>query len=124
MIPFNIVALPILPAVGSTQLALDAAPLANIGSRSSPTSPKALAATRTRVDCFSAEKFIKHVFMDSDTELAVLSFVPELPENDPLSLEEANRVRVLVDRMEGAHRLFLHAMVVPNAGPEVARSNS
>ena len=59
----------------------------------------------------------KHVFLDSDTELAVLSFVPELPERNPLSLEEANRVRVLVDRMEGAHRLFLHAMVVLNAGP-------
>jgi predicted TIM-barrel fold metal-dependent hydrolase len=72
------------------------------------------------VNCFSAEKFIKHVFMDSDTELAVLSFVPELPERNPLSLEEANRVRVLVERMEGAHRLFLHAMVVPNASPEVA----
>jgi hypothetical protein len=71
------------------------------------------------VDCFSAEKFIKHVFMDSDTDLAVLSFVPELPENNPLSLEEANRVRVLVDRMEGAHRLFLHAMVVPS-GREIA----
>ena len=27
---------------------------------------------------------------------------PELPENNPLSLEEANRVRVLVDRMAGA----------------------
>ena len=62
----------------------------------------------------------KHVFLDSDTELAVLSFVPELPERNPLSLEEANRVRVLVDRMEGARRHFLHAMVVPNAGPEVA----
>ncbi len=72
------------------------------------------------VACFSAEQFIKHVFLDSDTRLAVLSFVPELPERNPLSLEEANRVRVLVDRMEGAHRLFLHAMVVPNAGPEIA----
>jgi uncharacterized protein len=72
------------------------------------------------VACFSAEQFIKHVFMDSDTELAVLSFVPELPENNPLSLEEANRVRVLVDRMAGAPRLFLHAMVVPNAGPDIA----
>jgi hypothetical protein len=41
--------------------------------------------------------------------------VPELPERNPLSLEEAERVRVLVERMEGAHRLFLHAMVVPNA---------
>jgi hypothetical protein len=72
------------------------------------------------VDCFSADQFIKHVFMDSDTQLAVLSFVPELPENNPLSLEEAERVRVLVEQMEGAHRLFLHAMVVPNAGPEIA----
>jgi uncharacterized protein len=72
------------------------------------------------VACFSADQFIKHVFLDSDTDLAVLSFVPELPENNPLSLEEADRVRVLVDRLEGARRLFLHAMVVPNAGREVA----
>ena len=72
------------------------------------------------VDCFSAEQFIKHVFLDSDTDLAVLSFVPELPEHNPLSLEEAERVRVLVEQMEGAHRLFLHAMVVPNAARDRA----
>jgi predicted TIM-barrel fold metal-dependent hydrolase len=72
------------------------------------------------VACFSADKYIKHVFMDSDTDLAVLSFVPELPENNPLSLEEADRVRVLINQMGGAERLFLHAMVIPNAGPEVA----
>src|SRR5262249_35210225 len=82
--------------------------------------PQASCGENDPVDCFSAEKFIKHVFLDSDTELAVLSFVPELPENNPLSLEEANRVRVLVDSMDGAKRLFLHAMVVPNAGEEVA----
>ncbi len=51
---------------------------------------------RDPVDCFAAERFIKHVFLDSDTDLAVLSFVPELPERNPLSLEEAARVRVLV----------------------------
>ena len=72
------------------------------------------------VACFSADKYIKHMFMDSDTDFAVLSFVPELPENNPLSLEEADRVRVLVNQMGGADRLFLHAMVIPNAGPEVA----
>ena len=81
--------------------------------------PQASCGDNDPVDCFSSEQFIKHVFMDSDTELAALSFVPELPENNPLSLEQANRVRVLVDP-EGAHRLFLHAMVVPNAGPDVA----
>jgi uncharacterized protein len=74
---------------------------------------------RDPVDCFSAEQFIKHVFLDSDTDVAVLSFVPELPERNPLSLEEAERVRVLVERMEGANRLYLHAMVVPNGGPEI-----
>ena len=99
---------------------LGAAPPANIGSKSSPTSRTGPAVHDDPVDCFSAEQFIKHVFMDSDTDLAVLSFVPELPENNPLSLEEANRVRVLVDRMDGAQRLFLHAMVVPNAGPDMA----
>jgi hypothetical protein len=82
--------------------------------------PQGSCGDRDPVDCFSAEQFIKHVFMDSDTQLAVLSFVPELPERNPLSLEEAERVRTLVERMEGAHRLFLHAMVVPNAGPEIA----
>jgi predicted TIM-barrel fold metal-dependent hydrolase len=77
--------------------------------------PQGSCGNRDPVDCFSAEQFIKHVFLDSDTQLAVLSFVPELPERNPLSLEEAERVRVLVERMQGAHRLFLHAMVVPNA---------
>jgi hypothetical protein len=72
------------------------------------------------IACFSAEKYIKHVFMDSDTDVAVLSFVPELPENNPLSMEEAERVRVLVKQMDGADRLYLHSMVIPNAGPEVA----
>ena len=82
--------------------------------------PQGSCGDRDPVDCFSADQFIKHVFMDSDTDLAVLSFVPELPERNPLSLEEAERVRVLVERMDGANRLFLHAMVVPNGGSEIA----
>jgi predicted TIM-barrel fold metal-dependent hydrolase len=77
--------------------------------------PQGSCGERDPVDCFAAEQFIQHVFLDSDTDLAVLSFVPELPERNPLSLEEAERVRVLIERLEGAKRLFLHAMVVPNA---------
>lgn len=77
--------------------------------------PQGACGDRDPVDCFSAEQFIKHIFMDSDTDLAVLSFVPEIPEHNPLSLKEAERVRALVEGMEGAHRLFLHCMVVPNA---------
>ena len=71
------------------------------------------------VDCFAAERYVDEVFMSSDTDLAVLSFVPELPENNPTSLEEANRTRTLVERLgDGRHRLLLHAMVIPNRKPQ------
>ncbi len=67
------------------------------------------------VACFSAERFIKEVFVDSDTHMAVLSFVPALPEDNPLSLEEAQRTRQLVRALKGSDRLLLHGMVIPNA---------
>jgi uncharacterized protein len=67
------------------------------------------------VACFSADRFIKEVFVDSDTHMAVLSFVPALPEDNPLSLEEAQRTRQLVSALKGSDRLLLHGMVIPNA---------
>lgn len=73
------------------------------------------------IACFSADRFIKEVFVDSDTQIAVLSFVPGLPDDNPLSIEEALRVRALVERLKGAGRLLLHAPVVPNAPGEVER---
>jgi uncharacterized protein len=73
------------------------------------------------VACFSAERFVKEVFVDSDTQIAVLSFVPGLPEDNPLTLDEARRTRELVARLKGTDRLLLHAPVVPNAPGEVER---
>ncbi len=67
--------------------------------------------------CFDAQHFVKEVFLDSDTDMAVLSFVPELPENNPLSLREAARVREVVAALGHGRRLLLHAMIVPNAEP-------
>ena len=45
--------------------------------------PQGSCGERDPVDCFSAERFIKHVFLDSDTRPRRLSFVPELPERQP-----------------------------------------
>jgi predicted TIM-barrel fold metal-dependent hydrolase len=73
------------------------------------------------VACFTADRFIKEVFVDSDTQIAVLSFVPGLPQDNPLTVEEALRVRTLVERLKGSGRLLLHAPVVPNAPGEVER---
>src|ERR1700741_2623793 len=58
--------------------------------------------------------FIKDVFMDSDTDLMVLSFVPSTREAEPVTIEAADAVRRIVDRLEGTHRLLLHGRVNPN----------
>jgi len=60
------------------------------------------------------EVFIKDVFMDSDTDLMVLSFVPSTRENEPVTIEAADAVRRIVDKLQGTHRLLLHGRVNPN----------
>ncbi|QBQ54148.1 amidohydrolase family protein [Nitrosococcus wardiae] len=66
------------------------------------------------IECFSAEHFIREVFLDSDTDMAVLSAVPAAPEDNPLSTEEAAATRALVEAMEGNYRLLIHGLVHPN----------
>ena len=60
------------------------------------------------------EVFIKDVFMDSDTDLMVLSFVPSSREAEPVTIQAADEVRRIVQRLEGTHRLLLHGRVNPN----------
>src|SRR6185503_16581234 len=62
----------------------------------------------------SAEVFIKDVFMDSDTDVMVLSFVPSTREGEPVTIQAADEVRRLVEKLEGTHRLLLHGRVNPN----------
>ena len=60
------------------------------------------------------EVFIKDVFMDSDTDLMVLSFVPSTRAAEPVTIQAADAVRRIVDKLEGTHRLLLHGRVNPN----------
>ena len=64
--------------------------------------------------CLTPEEFVKDVFMDSDTDMMVLSFVPSRRDAQPLTIESADAVRRIVDRMEGTHRLLIHGRVNPN----------
>jgi predicted TIM-barrel fold metal-dependent hydrolase len=54
------------------------------------------------------------VFLDSDTDMMVLSFVPSRRDAEPLTIQAADAVRRIVDRMDGTHRLLLHGRVNPN----------
>ena len=64
--------------------------------------------------CLDGEAFVKDVFLDSDTDLCVLSFVPSTRKGEPLTIEEAAATARIVERLEGTHRLLLHGRVNPN----------
>lgn len=66
------------------------------------------------LNCVGPDEFIKDVFMDSDTDMMVLSFVPSSRDAEPLTIEEANETRRIIEAMDGDHRLMLHGRVNPN----------
>jgi predicted TIM-barrel fold metal-dependent hydrolase len=69
---------------------------------------------RSHLACLSSEEFVKDVFLDSDTDMMVLSFVPSRRDASPLEIESADNVRRIVERMVGNHRLMIHGRVNPN----------
>ena len=69
---------------------------------------------RDYMHCIGADQFIKDVFLDSDTDMMVLSFVPSQRDAEPLSIEEADATRQIIEDMQGSPRLLLHGRVNPN----------
>ena len=66
------------------------------------------------LQCIGADEFVKDVFLDSDTDLMVLSFVPSTRQGEPLTIEEAHATARIVEKLDGTHRLFIHGRVNPN----------
>jgi uncharacterized protein len=61
-----------------------------------------------------ADQFIKDIFLDSDTDMMVLSFIPSRREKEFLTIQEADETRRIIDKMAGMHRLMIHGRVNPN----------
>lgn len=64
--------------------------------------------------CIGPDQFVKDVFLDSDTDLMVLSFVPSTRQGEPLTIEEAAATARIVEKLEGTHRMLVHGRVNPN----------
>lgn len=79
----------------------------------------ALGGNLDRLQCFGPDAFLRDIFLDSDTSLMVLSFVPSTREGEPLTIEEAAATAAIVETMQGTHRLFLHGRVNPNQAGDV-----
>lgn len=69
---------------------------------------------RAYLNCLSASEFIKDIFLDSDTDIMVLSFVPSTRETEPVTIEDADETRRIVAQLEGSKRLMIHGRVNPN----------
>ena len=71
--------------------------------------------------CTDARAFVREMFMDSDTDSAVLSFVPTNEANMPLSYTEASATRQIVEAMPGKRRLLLQGRIIPNLPGDLER---
>jgi hypothetical protein len=70
------------------------------------------------VECYGRDTFVKEVFLDSDTDIAVLSALAGDAKINPLLIEEAAATRAAVDKLGRGSRLLLHGIVMPNLGVE------
>jgi uncharacterized protein len=86
--------------------------------------PYAKCGERDPVRCFSRERLLKDVFLDSDTSMAVLSHVPGTLEANPLAHEDALATKKIIDALDGTERLLLHGRVHPNVPGELERMDA
>jgi hypothetical protein len=73
------------------------------------------------MSCTDARAFMREIFLDSDTDAGVLTFVPTTEKAMPLSHAEASATRQLVNATPGGQRLLLHGRVIPNLPGDLER---
>lgn len=73
------------------------------------------------LECLSGEQFVKDVFVDSDTDMMVLTFVPSGPDSEPLKIEEAEVTKQLLNNEGSGQRLLVHGRVNPNQDGDLDR---
>jgi predicted TIM-barrel fold metal-dependent hydrolase len=75
------------------------------------TTPQAKCGSSFYLDCFNQDHYLKEVFLDSDTDMAVVSALWGTPEMNAILPEEAVKTRERFEKMEGSPRLLLHGVV-------------
>lgn len=78
--------------------------------------PQGACGERDGVDCFTRRNYIREMFLNSETTMAVLSAVPADAGENPLEVQEANETRRIMDEVSDSQRLVLHGLVLPDLG--------
>jgi predicted TIM-barrel fold metal-dependent hydrolase len=70
---------------------------------------------------FKFENYVKEIYVDSDTKVALLSGAPfDDPTWDLLTNDQIAAARAAINRISGSRRLLGHAVITPNKGPWMA----
>jgi len=64
--------------------------------------------------CYSAEQLVKEVFLDSDTQVSVVSALWGARGSNPTPIEYAAEARAIIDTLGGRQRALIHGGVLPN----------
>ncbi len=64
--------------------------------------------------CYSAEQLVKEVFLDSDTDVSVVSALWGARGSNPTPIEYAAEARAIIDTLGGRQRALIHGGVLPN----------
>ncbi len=71
--------------------------------------------------CYSIDRYLEELFVRSDTDVAVVSAVPAVGENGPLSPARMDEARRAADALCGDGRLLMHGQAIPQIGELGAR---
>jgi hypothetical protein len=70
-----------------------------------------------RIECLGRFHYMKELFLDSATDVCILSAVPYNDDGQPLPIEEAAKTCQLVEELSGrTKRAYMHRFVFPNRG--------
>jgi hypothetical protein len=64
--------------------------------------------------CFEQNQYIREIFLNSDTTVAVLSALAATDDQNPLTNDEIAQARNTINMMASSQRLVNHCMVLPN----------
>ena len=81
------------------------------------TTGKAKSCSNHWTECFARDAYLKEIFLDSDTSMAVLSALWGTDDINAITVEEMALTRERMAKTAGAPRLRIHGVVLPKSEP-------
>jgi predicted TIM-barrel fold metal-dependent hydrolase len=78
--------------------------------------PQAGCGETDKMVCYDREHYVRELFVNSDTDVAILSAVPAQEPDQPLGRQEMSETKGIIDALKGSPRLLTHGLVLPQIG--------